>query len=414
MRHAARPSSIAVAYKTELCDAKGRVIRELQRGHNTITDFGMDSLATLRQDQLVNYLHLSDTTGPGERALSGGTTLTLTLTSPTNIGVAASAGFFLVGDVGKTLSIDDLGGVGQTQELKITAFTDSQHVTCSTRPGVWLPGFTPGTGPFGTAGVHPTDTIVLANQFSKFNTYDNTSSHFDDERNDSGNSRSIHQRVYLSAINSGSTWTIRELGWSDGNAGNNVFGRVNLGSPDVVANGNRYRVTLQLFSGYTPIEIPSQSVNWGATIGTYDLYLRQEIVPFDTNDSFAQGFNFLRPKEPADKFATAWFTNTFTLNAVKWQDDSGYNEILRSGGNATGELSVDGSYTNGSHTKTRLVKWPDTVVITGATGLTVYGDTNNVNRATLALKPNTGTIDKPAGFWAALTFDLYWTRSFTN
>lgn len=415
--HATRPTGLGVRFKTEICDVDrhGRITKAVttHEGSNTITDWGMDSLATLRQDQLVAYLHLSDTLGTAKRVLTGGTTLTLTITDASNIAVAASAGFFGAGDVGKTLSIDALGGAGQTQELKITGYTDSQHVTCSTRAGAWLPGFTPGTGPFSSAGVHATDTSTLANQFTKFNTYDTSASNYNAELNDSSNSRSIHQRIFLSAAVTGSAWTINQLGWSDGNAGNNCFGKVNLSSPDVVAVGKKYRVTLQLYSAYTPINISSQSVNWGATIGTYDLALRQQSMIKDSTVSNSIGANLLLPAAAKANMKTVWFTSAFTLAATKWEGDTGYS-VSPNGTVAGGETSMvtDAAYSSGQHTLGRTLKWSDAVNISGATGFGV-GAVVSVG-ASFGIKPNAGTITKPSGYWCALTFQLYWTRAFSN
>jgi hypothetical protein len=407
-----RPSSLAVRYKTQLCDGQGRVIKDLQSGWNTITDWGMDSLATIEQGALTAYLHLSSALGPAKRVLTGGTTLSLVITDATNIAVTASAGFFIAGDVGNTLSITDLGGAGQTQELKITAYTDSQHVTCATRQSAWLPNFVAGTGPFASAGVHPTSTNVLATQFNKFNTYDTSAPNYRTTLNDSGNSRFIIQSIFLSGA-AGSTWTINELGWSDGNGSNNVFGRVNLASPDTVGTGQKYRVTLQLYDAYSPVEIASQSVNWGATIGTYDLHIRQEIVPVSGNNSFNTAVNFLRPKGYG--VTTACYSLTaHTLLATKWEGDSGYNQLIITGGVDTGQVVSDSAYTNGTHTKNRTLKWPDTVAITNARVLHACGDNNNTSRSTMTIVPNSGTITKPSGYWCALTFPLYWTRTFVN
>lgn len=412
--HATKPTNLAVRYKTEICDvnSQGRItrVRPGQEGWNEITDWGMDALAIAGQDTLTSYLHLSDTLGTAKRVLSGGITLTLVITNASSIAVTASSGFFLVGDVGNTLSITDLGGAGQTQELKITAFTDSQHVTCSTRAGAWLPGFVAGTGPFAAAGVHFTSTSTLANQFNKYNTFDTSATNYYAELNDSGNSRFIHQRIFLSAA-AGSNWTINQLGWSDGNGGNNCFGKVNLASPDAVGTGQKYRVTLQLYSAYTPINIVSQSVNWGATIGTYDLFIRQEVMPSDSGGLM----NFIRPNFSATYSRwTGWFTGAFTMAATKWEGDAGYTANpngLAPNYSGTGDIS-DAVYTAGSHMTTRTWKMSDAINIAAATGIITYATTNIVTR--IAIKPNSGTITKPSGYWAALAFGIFWTRAFSN
>ncbi len=415
--YATGPQSLAVHYQTEICevDRRGRIIRTRpgQEGWNELTDWGMDSLNTLRQDQLIAYLHLSDTLGPAKRVLSGGITLSLVITDASNIAVTASAGFFQAGDVGNTLSITDLGGAGKTQELKITAYTDAQHVSCSTRAGQWLPGFVAGTGPFASAGVHFTATNTLANQFTKFNTYDTTAQNYNAELNDSANQRFKHQRIYLSGA-APSNWTINQLGWSDGNAGNNVFGKVNLSSPDQVGTGFKYRVTLQVFSAYTPINIASQSVNWGATIGTYDLKIVQERIGMDsTVPNTYQAVNFLKSVLGSPQ-ATGWCTNAQTPQSLLWEGDTGYQPPtihLHTTG-AAGTIT-DSSYTSGQHIKTRTVKWSDTVNIASATLLGVEAGVSGYLNC-LGVYPNAGTITKPSGYWCALSFGLYWTRAFIN
>lgn len=424
-RYATAPQAMSLRYQTWICDVDERypvddprhITRMVpgQSGWNTITDWGMDALPINRQDQLVEYLHLSDTLGPAKRSLTGGTTISLTITDPSTITATSSANFFLVGDVGKTLSITDLGGAGQTQELKITAFGSATSVSCSTRGGAWLPGFTAGTGPFSTAAVHPTDTTTLANQFQKFNSKDGTASNNDNELNDSSNSRMNHQRIFLSPTNSGTTWTINELGWSDGNVSNNVFGRVNLATPDSVANGKKYRLQLNFYSGYTPIDISGQSVNWGATIGTYTVDVRTEILPFDHNVTGTSPFitNFLRPF--LGGFHPRWYTAAFTMASIKWEGDAGFDPTQHGNSASGGGTNVfDATYTNGTHKNTRSVKWDDSLNISAATALTVHAGTTDTIRVACAVRPTTGTITKASGFYAQLDFGLFWTRAFTN
>jgi hypothetical protein len=408
-RYSTRPQNLSVRFKTWICDGDGKIIRPGQEGWNTITDFGMDSLATAGVETLINYLHLSSALGTAKRTLPGGTTLSLTsVADPTNVPVTASAAFFLAGDVGNTLYIDGLG-----QELKITAFTDSQHVTCATRPGVWLPGLTPTTGPFSTAGVHFTSANTLTTDFYAANTYDTGALNYNAELNDSANSRFIHQRIYLTAA-APSSWTINQLGWSaNGTVGGSVFGKVNLTSPDNVAIGQKYRVQLQLFSGYTPINIASQSVNWGATIGTYDLAIRQEVIPKDSNTT--QGPSFLKLKTTSSPSGWAYATAAFSLVSTLWEGDAGYSNTPHASlavSITDSACIINGAYTSGSHNFLRTFKLNDTSSISLATGI-VLRMGSGLGQI-LTLKPNTGTITKPSGYYASLIFPLYWTRGFTN
>ena len=419
---ATRPTSVGVMFKTEICDcdAAGNVIaaRVTHQGRNTITDWGMDSLDLISPGTLTSYCHLGSVLGTAKRVLTGGITISLVITDASNIAVTATAGFFVAGDVGRSLSITDFGGAGITQELKITAYTDSTHVTCSTRAGVWLPGFTPGTGPFSSAGVHATDVSTLTNQITKFNTYDTNATNYNACLNDSSNSRWNLQRVFLSAYVTGSPWNINELGWSNGNASNYVFGKVNLSSPDVVAVGKKYRVTLNFYTAYSPIDIASQSVNWGGTIGTYDFQIRNEIIVKDDGSSSNNPQHWLRPtaQTAGNTLVPRWWTSAFTMQAIKWDGDTGFNAGAHgiAAGNSSAGTFYDSTYTNGTFTKQRTAKWDDTISISAATGLSVGLNTFTTHGGLITLKPNSGTVTKPAGYWCAITSQLYWTRDLTN
>lgn len=398
------PQRVTVRFETAICDAAGRVVRKGQSGWNTVTDWGMDALAVNRQSSLVNYLHVGSSLGPAKRVLTGGITLSLnSVADPTNITVTAQSNFFLAGDAGNTLFIDGLG-----QELKIVTYTDATHVVCATRQSVWLPGISPTTGPFATAGVHFTSTNTLTAQITKFNTYDTSAPNNNAELNDSGNSRWIHQRIFLSAVVSGSAWSVNQLGWSDGNGSDLVFGKVNLAAPDAVAVGQRYRVQLQLYSAKTPTNIASFSANWGATIGTYDLSMREEAIGMDSSNT---EHAFCNPYYNPAANQVQWWTSAFTLVPTKWDGDSGFANLPHSGAAgtfSTGAITT-GSYTNGTHKTVRNAFIPDYLTMTAATGL-AYGQF----RQTLSVKCNTGTITKPIGYYAQLIFPIYWTRGITN
>jgi hypothetical protein len=294
--------------------------------------------------------------------------------------------------------------------LKITAYSSSTVVTCSTRQGFWLTGSAPASGPYSSFGVHFTSTITLNTQFTKFATYDTTASNYNavgsGSINDSGNSRFINQNIFLSAVVSGSAWTVNQLGWSDGNASNYVLGKVNLASPDVIAIGQRYRVQLQVFEGYTPLDIASQSVNWGATIGTYTLQMRTENI-------FGDGSDLLSPHCLFNRASSGYRNSTHSMSATKWRGDAGapYNVGGSSGFSGSTDLS-DASYVGGSHTVARTWKIPDTWSFSGAYYVYIYNPGEGA--PIFSIVPTSGTIAKPAGYWAALTFNICWTRQLTN
>src|SRR6266545_788774 len=114
-------SSLSLHYETQLCDRHGRIERVLQRGRNTITNWGMDQLASQSIYALINYLVLSN-----------------------------------------------------VPELKITTYSDATHVTCQTPSGQWLPGFSaPGSATvYASATIYYTSINTLASYFTQLNTYD--------------------------------------------------------------------------------------------------------------------------------------------------------------------------------------------------------------------------------------------------
>jgi hypothetical protein len=102
------------------------------------------------------------------------------------------------------------------------------------------------------------------------------------------------------------------------------------------------------------------------------------------------------------------------LASIKWEGDTGFNfgpHTFATYVQGAGILT-DGSYTSGQHTKGRTFKLLDSAAITSATGIGLLGISSGTQL--LSIKPNAGTITKPSGYWAALTFQLYWTRAFSN
>jgi hypothetical protein len=395
---ALRPASLSVRYETAICDRHGRLERVLQRGRNTITNWGMDQLASQNIYTLINYLVLSSTQTARKRALQGGNNLTVTYTSPTNISVVADAGFFASGDVGYALALPSV------PELKITAFTDSTHVTCQTPSGEWLPGFTAPGSPtaYATGTVYYTSINTLDTYFTQFNTYEAGGVTL---TTDASNSRFIHQRVFLSATVSGSAWVVNQLGWSDGNGSHDCFGIANLGGADNIPIGKKYRVTLTVYSGYTPIDLAGVAVDWGATIGAYTMDIRQELLGLDQGGYYP---NVLQPSCVPNSPGVGYATNTHALVSPYWEGQSGgTTPATLNGPFLTGGSGVAGSYTNGQFKNTKTFKWPDGMSITNATVMTV-SDSNYY--PLLTLKPQSGTVTKPLGYWCDVTIKVFWTR----
>jgi hypothetical protein len=415
LRDLCRPKPIMVRWRTWICDHKGEILRKGQEGLNMITDYGMDQLATTRTSSCIDYCVISSQTlGSTKRVMPGGTTLSLTSVSdPTNVPVVASANFFAPSDVGHTLYID-----GLDQELKIIAYTDEKNITCATRPGVWLPGITPTLGPFSSAGVHFTANCQISPELARFNSYDTGAPNYKTELTDYTNQRFIHQRIFLSGA-AGSPWTINWLAWSgSASSGANLFGVVALTSPDTVAVGQKYRVQVQLFSGYTPINTSSFTANWGPTIGTYDLAIRTEVLVADSLNSNGTLYCFLRPYLESPSAFGAW-TNTFTLYGPTFQGDpgfpsnAGYHGAPASSSPSSSDVS-QAAYISGQYMLNRTTKLTDTWALSSVTGLVLAQAGGGQYFQQITLKPNSGTITKPSGYWAALTFPVYWTRALVN
>jgi hypothetical protein len=404
-----------VRFQTELCDASGKVERVLTPWRrNMITDFGMNNLPVSGVHVLCNYLNLSST-GQTLKRLGGGVNFTVTWTDPVTITVTTDAGFFVSGDAGRTLFINH----DSWPELLIATFVNSQEVTCVARNSAWLPGFTPPTspaGPYTDVGVHYTNLNTLAAEFTRFNTYDTGSANNNAELTDSANSRFIHQRIFLSGVVTGSDWTVNALGWSNNSA--NVLGQSTLSSADTIPVGKRYRVTLQVFSKYTPIDLSAVSLDWGATVGTHSCDIRQERLALDSRPGSTTDpnnrFNILRPLTPT-MLDRGWWTTAFTMSSVQWEGDAGFTNLFsRAGANQNSGNVTDTSYTNGTFYRQRTITWPETITITGAVALFAGAVNASTRYPCITIKPTSGTITKPSGWRIGLTIPLHWTRLLIN
>ena len=403
------PSGFSVRYETAVCDRRGRVERILQRGTNMITDFGMNEVAAGGSSVLhllISHLHLSNTNATIKRVLQGGNSLSINPSDPSAVPLTTAQNFFdHPNDVGRVLKI------AGWPELEITATSSAQAATGRARNGQWLPGFTPpGNGPFTDVGVHHTNVATLNTQFTTFNTYDTGSPNNNVSLNDSANSRWIHQRIYLSDVVSGSDLTVLQLGWGQGAA--NCFGKANLVTADTIPVGKRYRVTLQVFSAYTPIDITGQSLNFGPTIGTHVCDLRMHRIG---NDLTTQNvINVLRPHPIGSLVRTCWWTNAQSLQSILWEGDGGFNTTPSGAvaGNGGPGTVLEDSYIANTHTRTRTFRWPETVTIPGATKLGVQQ--SSLLTESFILRPQSGTITKPSGWRMELSFPIHWTRSLIN
>lgn len=419
-----KPQGLSVRFKTEICNAAGIPISAPRYFRNMVTDWGMDQLPATTIPDLINFLVIGDEAESLKRAAAG-QLLTIDYSGGAgNLLISTDINFFETlaavppGDLGRTLKIAGF------PELLITAVVDAKNIQAKARGSVWPEGFdpaVPGTGTHSDFAVHLTNSNSIAGYLTRFSTLDTSAADRKVELNDSSNSRTIHQRIFLSSIVSGTAWTARQLGWSDGNGSNNCFGKSTLPSPDVIPVGNRYRVTLQVFSAQTPIDISGLAVDWGAAAGSHVVDVRQERIGLDTKNGGSSGvnipFNFRRQKPPSS-LTVGYHTNPFTLGVIAWEGDAGFTDLDSRGfvQVSGSEVLVDDGYIAGDHRMIRRCRWSDTLEITNATGLYV-GHRSSINSTLLSyvtIRPQSGTISKPLGHWMELNFPLVWTRELVN
>ena len=411
-------NALSVKYETFLCDKDGKIERPLQSGRNMITDWGMDNLPATTLMTLIDYLHLGSTTETLKRLVSAaGATLSFNDSDPASIAVTSDLNFFESGDVNRTLKVDGV------PEMLVTGYTNEQAVTCKARGSVWHPSYTPvGAVVSSSAGIHYTNTPSLATEFTRLTTKDTGTPVNNAEVTDSINSRFNCTKVFLSAVVTGSAWTVNQIGW--GTNTTNCFGKANLGSPDVVAVGKRYRVALTVYYGFAPIDLSAVTVDWGATVGSYTCDIRQERIGFpemngsDSNPGVSNFINFLRVTAIDSTAFAGYWTGAFSMAAAAWNNDAGWTNLNgRTGRNdISGQCFFDASYVTGDFNKARTIRWLETATITSATGLWAGGiraATNNVYPA-LTVRPTSGTISKANGYRVELIFPIYWQRQLVN
>jgi hypothetical protein len=400
---------LAVRWKTELCDKEGRVERVLQSGRNMLLDAAMDALATSSLGaQIGSSLQIYSAAFTIKRVLQVGNSVTVAAPAPNNVTITADQGFFSAGDVGRTFQIDNW------PELLVTGYTSDTVITCTARGGIWLPGFTPSAGPFSAAGVHYTNQINLqANRITTITTFDTNAANYNTELTDAPNSRFIHQRIWLSAV-AVAPWNVLALGWGPNDT---PVGITNLAGPDVVPIGKRYRVTAQFFMVYTAIDIAAQTVDWGATIGSFTMAIRSETFYKDSDAGTGYSGNFLAPWQivPYGTARHSYTTAAVTVQPVRFEGQVGWNQgdAAYYCGNYVDAAPYPtlGAYTNGQFTRTKYLKWTDTVAINNATS---FGVANSNLYRLLIIKPSAGTITKPLNYWCDLTFRVFWTRELIN
>lgn len=241
----------AVHYRVDVIDAAtGRLIRRLPRRRNLILDQGLDGIAVRSWALAFRYAAVGTGTTPTKRD-SGAVTV-----SRAGFTLTASAGFFEAADVGRLFKFDS------GEEVRISAYTDSTHVTTSTS----------GTIAAAEGTVWYVNQTALITETKRTGTY----------AQDGGSNGSAfsgdtytHKRTFLFAAESG-TVTYREIGWShDVGSGANLFGRDLLAGAGVtLVAGQQLRVVVELSVAYSPASsVVMGEVGTGgiSTVGTCGL-----------------------------------------------------------------------------------------------------------------------------------------------
>lgn len=245
------PINVTMRIATQILDPQGKVIAERPFKSNLILDSGLNGMAldtslTNNGDPAASfrYCHVGSGTNPTSIA-SGAITFTQAA-----FALLASAPFFTSAMVGGLFKY----GVGSAgQEIYITAFIDSTHVTLGTSGTVASP--TVGT-------VWQVQATILQTEISRVNTYRTLGG---DCFTTCVSPTAVMQRTFNFGVQ-GSTININEIGWGSLN-NTTIGGRIVLPSTDVVAAGNSYLVILQLTITFAPAAITAVS-NVGTNIDT--------------------------------------------------------------------------------------------------------------------------------------------------
>jgi len=241
-------TSAEVHYRTGIIQPNGYVHwrRKGRMKHNLITDAGLNEVAAREWAKCFEYGAIGTSNSPVERS-SGATTITAVGAT-----VTASAPYFEAGDVGRLLR----AATGQTGY--ITVFNTAQNVT-------WVPT---GTDFSAQAGViYYVNRTALGTEYRRTNTYRTTGSDNVSIWNGPNSEWSL-QRTYLYPVETAPV-TIRELGWSWGTTGTNLFGLDVLpGAGDALIAGQQYIVQVLLILRFLPAAstpAPNVGTNWNTT-----------------------------------------------------------------------------------------------------------------------------------------------------
>lgn len=241
-----------VRFRTAQYDAlTGRRVSRSRWRKNLFLDAGLNSLANksggLGVLGTATFNRCMAGTGTNANSFASGA---ITFTQSTTT-LTASSGFFTSAMVN---GIFKFGTGSGGQEVYITAFTDSTHVTVSVSQTV-------GTPTVGT--VWMVQQTALQTQAMFTDSFITTAGA---NQTTYSNNAVTHQKTFKFAVQGGTT-NVNEIGWGAGGSTTLVGGRAVLGSTEVVPNTNFLVVQLQLIFTYTP-SVPTAVGNVGTNINT--------------------------------------------------------------------------------------------------------------------------------------------------
>lgn len=217
--------------------ATGRIVSETKPQKNLILDSGLNQMA----GSVVPGLTMADSfltcrigsgTTPTSTA-SGAVTFTQSGTT-----ITASANFFTSGMAGMLFKYGS--GTGGAESY-ITVFTDATHVTVNVSATVASPT---------VATVWAVNQIALTTPSFSSTTYQTSGT---SNQTTYAAPTMTHKRTFNFAAQVGS-YNVNEIGWSD-TVGHQLFGRLVLGSTDVVPPTNFYQVVLSLAFTMSPSSV---------------------------------------------------------------------------------------------------------------------------------------------------------------
>jgi hypothetical protein len=247
--------NVSVAIKTKIMDkVSGKCVKESPWRKNLVLDQGLNALARLGTNTLQcgpasmfqNCL-IGDGTTPTKIA-SGAITFTQAGTTLT-----ASGAFFASTMVGAIFKWGAAGSGGN--EVYITAFTDSTHVTVGTSATVGTPD---------NGVVWQVQQANLTNFLFQSTTYQTNAG---DNLSTISGAQVTHQRTFTFPVQ-GSNYNVNEIGYSPiSNGSHFCLGRIVLPSTDVVTTTNFYLVIIQITVTYSP-GAPAAVGNIGVNFNT--------------------------------------------------------------------------------------------------------------------------------------------------